>query len=247
MKKRLIINADDFGYSRGVNYGILDAHRLGCLTSTTLMTNMPAAEQAAALAKQTPTLGVGVHLVLTCGRPILSTHQTIQDVHGHFRELPFYQQAFTIDIEEVYAEWKAQIQSCFDLGLTPTHLDSHHHIHSFGRLFDVFIALAQEYRLPVRNVSPSSNQKIPSSLTTTDAFEYNIESALKNTFYFFTDSRTQSLEIMVHPAYADKYLFKNSSFVYPRLDELELLTSEPFANHLLSIKEMELSTFRDLY
>src|SRR5699024_3337774 len=68
--KRIIINADDFGYSRAVNWGIIDAHAEGLLTSTTLMTNMPAAEHAFKLGHAHENLGIGVHLTLTCGRPL---------------------------------------------------------------------------------------------------------------------------------------------------------------------------------
>ena len=68
MDKFLIINADDFGLCKGVNSGIAEAHTKGILTSTTLMTNMPAAEEAVKIAKGLLTLGVGIHLNLTEGR-----------------------------------------------------------------------------------------------------------------------------------------------------------------------------------
>src|SRR3989442_12181882 len=68
--KRLIVNADDFGRSAGVDRGILRAHREGIVTSTTFMANAPRADEAAALARATPTLDVGVHLVLTHDRPL---------------------------------------------------------------------------------------------------------------------------------------------------------------------------------
>ncbi len=70
---KVIFNSDDFGYSHGVNYGIMDAYQRGILTSTILMANMPGFEHAVKLRKEMPRLGVGVHLTLTCGKPLLKT------------------------------------------------------------------------------------------------------------------------------------------------------------------------------
>lgn len=240
--KKLIINADDFGYSRGVNHAIIDCHQEGILSSTTFMSNMPGAEHAAELAKENPGLGVGVHLVMTCDRPLLDTHRTIVDIQGNFRSLAFYKGAFTIDYEEVYAEWKAQIEAFLFFGLTPTHLDSHHHINSFGGFPDIFIQLAKEYNLPVRN-----NMDVPIGIKTTDSFSYLIETALKNDRSLqdlFKSSSTA--EVMCHPAYLDKKLMSTSSFTYPRIDEVEFLTHPAIKELIESHSEIELATFKDL-
>lgn len=247
--KKLIVNADDFGYSRGVNYGIIDSHQLGILTSTTFMANMPGADHAAALAKQFPNLGVGVHLVLTCGRPLLNTHKTIVDVEGNFRKLEFYKGAFTIDYDEVYAEWKAQIEKFKSYGLEPTHLDSHHHINSFGSMPEVFLTLAKEYRLPVRNnMGQTIHKEIKKSeIKATDSFSYLIETALKNdealdNLFKYHDS----VEVMAHPAYLDKELMTGSSFTYPRVDEVEFLTNRDIVNCIKARSDIKLCTFKEI-
>lgn len=103
---KLIINSDDFGYSNGVNYGIIDAYRNGILTSTTLMANMPGFNEAVKLKKEYPRLGVGVHLTLTCGKPLLKSHKTLVSENGEFNKLAFYKQDFAIDYEELYQELK---------------------------------------------------------------------------------------------------------------------------------------------
>jgi chitin disaccharide deacetylase len=240
--KKLIINADDFGYSRGVNHGIIDCHQQGVLTSTTFMSNMPGAEHAVRLAKENPELGVGVHLVLTCDRPMLDTHRTIVDVNGDFRSLSFYKGAFTVDYEEVYAEWKAQIEAFLSYGLTPTHLDSHHHVNSFGELPQVFLTLAKEYELPVRN-----NMDIPAEFKTTDSFSYLIETALKDEKALDTLFETSnSVEVMCHPAYLDKKLMATSSFTYPRVDEVEFLTHPEIVGLIKSRSDIELTTFKGI-
>ncbi|SFG41322.1 hypothetical protein SAMN05216353_1417 [Halobacillus alkaliphilus] len=240
--KKLIINADDFGYSRGVNYGIIDSYQKGILTSATFMTNMPGASQAAELAKQNPGLGVGVHLVLTCDRPLLDSHKTLVDVNGDFRKLNFYEGGFTIDYDEVYSEWKVQIERFLSYGLEPTHLDSHHHINSFGSIPEVFLKLAREYSLPVRN-----NMEIPNDVATTDSFSYLIETSLKdeqslNELF----EKNETVEVMSHPAYLDKKLMATSSFTYPRIDEVEFLTHPSTVQRIHDRSDIKLATFKEL-
>ena len=247
--KKLIINADDFGYSRGINFGIVDAHQFGILTSTTFMTNMPGADHAAELANQNPELGVGVHLVLTCGRPLVDTHKTIVDSNGNFRKVDFYKGAFTIDYEEVYQEWKAQIERFLSYGLQPTHLDSHHHTNSFGDIPNVFLTLAKEYDLPVRNnMDPKYFKKMKEEgVRTTDSFLYVLETSIK-------DDKTlsqifeghESVEVMTHPGYLDKEVLAGSSFSYPRVDELEHLTNKKIAELFKNRKDIQLSTFKEI-
>jgi len=245
--KKLIINADDFGYSRGINFGIIDAHQLGVLTSTTFMTNMPGADHAAELAKQNPKLGIGVHLVLTCGKPLLDTHKTIVDSQGNFRKVDFYKGAFTIDYDEVYQEWKAQIERFLSYGLEPTHLDSHHHTNSFGEIPNVFLKLAKEYNLPVRNnMSPEYLLKVKEKgIKTTDAFLYVLETSIKDDYSLdrLFDGH-ETVEVMTHPGYLDKEILTGSSFSYPRVDELELLMNPTIMELINNRKDIQLSTFK---
>ncbi|PAD39761.1 chitin disaccharide deacetylase [Terribacillus sp. 7520-G] len=240
--KKLIINADDFGYSRAVNYGILDCFKKGVLTSATLMVNMPGAEHAAEIALEQKELGVGIHLVLTCGKPLISTHKTIVDSDGSFRNQAFYQGSYTIDPEEVAAEWEVQIKRFLSFGLNPTHLDSHHHINTFKDIDQVFLWLAKKYNLPVRH-----NMDLPNGQISTEKFELSLEKALANEdslLSIFNDANT--LEVMSHPGYLDKAIYTGSSYSYPRLDEVELLTSARTVEWIKQSKEVELATFSDL-
>ncbi|RCK09697.1 ChbG/HpnK family deacetylase [Bacillus licheniformis] len=72
--------------------------------------------------------------------------------YRNFRKLLYYQGFFDIDLEEVYREWKAQIEKALSCGLNPTHIDSHHHIHTYGNLPEVFVEVAKEYDLPGVNL-----------------------------------------------------------------------------------------------
>lgn len=241
--KKLIINADDFGYCKGVNYGIVEACKEGILTSTTMMANMPGFDHAVRLHDLNPSLGIGVHLVLTAGRPVLDNMKTITDEEGNFRKLEYYKGSFIIDELEVYNEWKAQIEKIIEAGIIPTHLDSHHHANLFGDFNEIFLRLADEFNLPVRNNFNNSDKK----RRTTDAFVYTMETVIK----YIEDldklfESNDSVEIMCHPAFLDKFLLANTSYTYPRTEELELLTHPKTIELFKKHPEIHLTTFNNI-
>lgn len=241
--KEIIINADDFGYSRSVNYGIVDAHTEGLLTSTTLMTNMPAAEHAFKLGHAHKNLGIGVHLTLTCGRPLLDTHHTLVDPKGDFKKNSQYQGKFHIDQEELYNEWKAQIEKFLSSGLVPTHLDSHHHVNNLEPMLPVFKELAEDYQLPVRNNFEAAN----TDFITTEYFQYEPDILLAgNDEIIETFGDAETIEIMCHPAYIDKSLLNGSTYAMPRLEELDALTDAGIRQRISNDDRFRLITYREL-
>jgi predicted glycoside hydrolase/deacetylase ChbG (UPF0249 family) len=135
-ERRLIVNADDFGMSRGITDGIILAHRYGFLTSTSLMPNMPAAEYAVERAAKFPGLEIGIHLNICAGRPILPPDRipSLVGASGRFhppqvmiRRLWSGRAAG----REIQAEFRAQIHWMKARGVVPTHADSHHHMHLY--------------------------------------------------------------------------------------------------------------------
>jgi len=137
---RLIVNADDFGLTSGVNRAILELHQAGVLTSATLMARAPATEEAIAIARATPSLGVGCHIVLVDGDPLQSAAQipTLADPQTgrlHPTLGAFVQRLVRgkIRTREIEAEAGAQIQFLQSRGLTLTHIDTHKHTHMFPR------------------------------------------------------------------------------------------------------------------
>lgn len=145
--RRLIINADDFGLTAGVNRAIVEAHENGVVTSATLMANGQGFEQAIALARSRPRLSVGCHMVLVDGAPLLdqTAVRSLLDRgsnssgrHPHFREgiTQFGALALLgrLDESEIEAEATAQIRKLQAAGITVTHLDSHKHTHLFPRV-----------------------------------------------------------------------------------------------------------------
>lgn len=135
-EKRLIVNADDFGMSRGITDGIIHAHEHGFLSSTSLMPNMPAAEHAISSLAEVPALGVGVHLNICQGKPILPASEvtTLVDAGGNFNSSSVQARNLCLDRAdpcEIEAEFVAQIRWMKDRGVAPTHADSHQHMHMY--------------------------------------------------------------------------------------------------------------------
>ena len=152
--KLLIVNADDFGITEGATDAIIECHRAGSVTSTTLMTNMPAAAYAAQRAQENPTLGVGLHFNLTSGRPFgAALGSSMVDSHGALlnrRDLALRAISGRLRAGDVRAELQAQHAAMLALGLAPTHLDSHQHVHAIPGIFQVVAAFAAEHGLPMR-------------------------------------------------------------------------------------------------
>ncbi|MGB8226066.1 MAG: ChbG/HpnK family deacetylase [Sedimentisphaerales bacterium] len=151
MIRKLIINADDFGLCKGVNKAVIEAHTTGVLTSATIMANMPASDEAIALAKKTPTLGVGVHLNVIEGKPLSSDSiiEPLLDGSGEFK-YSAYKLAFKSFLNKkilkaIEVELAEQISSIIKKGIKPTHLDSHKHFHCFPPVYRIVCSLAADF------------------------------------------------------------------------------------------------------
>ncbi|MBN8201075.1 chitin disaccharide deacetylase [Bacillus sp. NTK034] len=220
---KLIVNADDFGYSPGVNYGILHSHLFGIVNSATMMMNMPGTEQALAMARQYPGLRTGVHLVLTCGKPLLSDLKTLTNKDGYFRSQADLD---GISAEELELEWSAQIDRFIGAGLPPSHLDSHHHVHTREEFLPVVQYLSKKYDLPFRvnGVQVIEGVKSYSHRCLFDFFGDGIQ---EDFFSRLADKAEdgETVEVMCHPAFADQLLMEGSSYNLMRIKELEILCS----------------------
>ncbi len=149
-RRLLIVNADDFGLSEGVNRAIFEAHRRGMLTSTTVMANMPAFQAAAQLSVENPTLAVGVHLNLSTGMPVLPPSQvpTLVNQEGRLLRLDRVLRGLTLgrlDAHQLEAEMSAQVETALDAGIVPSHLDSHHHVHTHPALQPIAVRIAVRF------------------------------------------------------------------------------------------------------
>lgn len=140
--RKLVVNADDFGFTRDVNEGIIEAHRWGILTAATLMANGAAFDHAVELARENPSLDVGCHLVLVDGRSLAGEGAplpaTVSALMG----------ATVLGRIRIYDELAAQVRRIAGAGLRPTHLDTHKHTHLFPPVLEAVARIAEEFRIP---------------------------------------------------------------------------------------------------
>jgi predicted glycoside hydrolase/deacetylase ChbG (UPF0249 family) len=228
--KRLIVNADDFGRTAGVNAGVLEAHRHGIVTSATVLVLEPAAaagirEAAAA----TPDLSLGMHFALTGGGPPASDPRAVPRLApgGVFRrnreELPEM-----LPVEEIEAELSAQITAFEGLaGRSPTHLDSHHHVALHPSVAPVFAAVAKTRSLPVRASSEGARAALRTAgVRTPDRFvdAFYAGGATASTLARILEELPEgTTELMCHPGRADAALRAGSTYVDEREREIEIL------------------------
>jgi hopanoid biosynthesis associated protein HpnK len=147
--RRLIINADDFGFTPGVNRAIAEAHRHGIVTSSTLMASGPAFPEAIRLAKDMPRLSVGCHIVLIDGEPALTADKLPSLTRAdEFRDglKAFAARALTgrMASDEICAEASAQIRKIQDAGIVVSHIDTHKHTHIFPAILRPLLRAAKE-------------------------------------------------------------------------------------------------------
>lgn len=254
--KHLIINADDFGYSKAVNLGIMESHINGVLTSTTLMANMPGVDHAVSLLKDMPNLCVGAHLTLTCGKPMLGEKVStlIKENEYFFKLKDVENKVVQMDTNEIYEEWKTQIRYLLKKGVNLSHIDSHHHVHTFKEHEEIIKVLSEEFNLPVRNC----NNVLKNKIRFLDLCNYNpirnmeekyenvriecfklIEEIIKKNIQY------ENTEAMCHPAFLDSYLLENSSFNIARIREVDILCDQ-LMRDLINKYEIKLCNYKNI-
>lgn len=221
---KVIINADDFGYSPGVSSGILYAHQFGLVTSTTVMVNTQFAKQGIEMAEGFPNLGMGLHFVLDIGRPVSSpAHSLIDHNTGDFLTGEALIQSATKN--DIKKELETQLNKLYEWGVNVTHIDSHHHMHThIPAAKEAVIEIARQYKLPIRSLDRSVTEK---DILTNNYFIKNFYgegNILPSSFLqILTNLKTGVTEIMTHPAFMDVWLKNGSSYSLPRMKELETL------------------------
>lgn len=248
---KVIFNADDFGLSKGVNLGILEAYQNGPVRSATIMANMPGFDHAVKIAKENPGLGVGVHLTLTSGKSAGGVYRTITGASGAFfplLEAEKKAKAGEMDMAEIESEYEAQIQKVLSAGIKPDHFDGHHHTQLLPGIITVYLKLAKKYGVKVRlydqSVLKGEYAGIQSSGAFSDEF-YKEKASVDGVRRICSACKADSIEIMCHPAYADQALYKASSYNVERTLELDVLTSRELAD-LIRERGLIPSSFKEI-
>jgi predicted glycoside hydrolase/deacetylase ChbG (UPF0249 family) len=156
MDARLMVNADDFGLTEGTNRAIVDAHCKGIVTSTSLLANGYAFEHAVSLAREHPSLGVGVHLTLTEGPPVV---ENVIDQLYPGGTLPLSNQPYVralvagrLPRSAIRREFEAQVEKIVATGIRPTHIDGHKHVHLLPGITAIAADVARQFSIPVMRV-----------------------------------------------------------------------------------------------
>ena len=250
--KRLIVNADDFGRTYGINAGVLESHLAGIVTSATVMVLEPAAEDGVSRAiEQAPRLGLGLHFAVTGGGLPASDPDRLPTllVGGRFARTP---ESLPREIapEEIRRELDAQILLFEKLaGRPPSHLDSHHHSALHPDIQPVFADVARERGLPVRASSAEALIAFRAAgVRTPDHFRdgfYGAGVTAENLRTTLTSLPDGTSELMCHPGHPDAELLAGSTYAHQRERELALLC-DPELPVLLAREAVERIDFRNL-
>lgn len=272
--RRLIINADDYGLSRGVNVGIIEAAERGVVTSASMIVNLHGFDDAVARGQSSPSLSLGLHLNLTTGKPLTEVRSLTRRRTGQFYPLPTLIARATfgrVDPSEVAQECTAQIDRMMEAGFVPTHLDSHRHVHAHPALWPSVVQAAAS-----RGVS---NVRVPSEPFWANARDWR--ATLKKTAMLMCTRRARregnangskhffgislqggsafaarmfalipnlpsgTSELMTHPGHADAALAEHDAYTWQREAELKVLCS-PGLRDLLARCDIELVSFGNL-
>jgi predicted glycoside hydrolase/deacetylase ChbG (UPF0249 family) len=250
--KRLIVNADDYGRTPGVNEGTLEAYVKGIVTSATVMVLEPAAEAGFRLARAAaPDLALGLHFAVTGGGPCASPPASVPRLApgGRFvrnlEDLPV-----RVPDDEVRRELEAQI-ALFEkmAGKPPTHIDSHHHSALHISIQPVFADVAAEHGLPVRASNGRTGVQLRAAgVRVPDHFIesfFGAGATVANLKLLLEHLREGVSELMCHPGYPDEALLSGSSYAKDREKEIAALC-DPSIREVLAASEIRLVTFRDL-
>jgi chitin disaccharide deacetylase len=219
IKKYLIINADDFGLSPSVNAGILEAYENGSISSATMMVNLPGFEDAVRIALLKRKLGVGLHFNLTYGSPVSAP----ENVPSLVNESGNFSSDFERWTEEdVHRELKKQWRKMRDGHIRPTHIDSHQHIQRFPVVYRPMVELAQRKKIAMRKMGwepkilDITHPKSADRFILDVYFDGDGMKRLKNHLKLLHSGIT---ELMCHPGYVDKYVYRISEWTEVREKE----------------------------
>ena len=260
--RRLIINADDFGISRGVNTGIIEAAVAGVVTSASMIVNLPAFADALDRAQLCPFLSLGLHLNLTAGRPLTPARSLIDGSTGEFysmRQLMTRASLGRLNTWDIISECVAQIDRMIDAGVPPTHLDSHRHIHAHPAIswavaraassrgiahvrvpIEPLRMNAGDWRSTIKKTGLLASTRMSRQSAAPDRRIHFVGISLQGGKYFaerlfalIPQLPAGTTELMTHPGYADAALAKQDGYTLYRQTELGVLCSREFREHLV--------------
>ena len=273
--KRLIVSADDFGLTEGINNGIIESFNKGIVTSASLMVNMPSFEGSVNLAQSNPDLAIGIHLNLVKGRPLqpISSVPSLVNKVGVFYTLPEFIRRLLfgkIILQEVERELRCQVEKTLAANLMVTHLDSHRHFHIYPSILKIIIKLANKYginkiRCP-RSVSnsPRSLKELTLTCLSWKSLSVFNKNNIKHNQSFFDLVRIETAkdpfsalarfckglrqgvtELDCHPGFITEELDGIEATIHNREKQIEILTNPDIAE-LFQKYDIKLISYDDI-
>jgi len=195
--KKLIVNADDFGYREGINKGIIYAHQKGVVSSASLFVEREGSQEAVILAKENPSLALGIHLDLD---------RFFEIDHAKGIVVSWLNNSM-VSTETLKSEIRRQMDKFFSFGFTPDHIDSHHHSHLVPDVFETVCQIAKEYKVSVvRLFKKFYSQENNFEQTTKIAKSYDIvfpDHFIEGWYWGNIDEDYGVAELMTHPGYGE--------------------------------------------
>lgn len=225
---KIIINADDFGFSKSINEGIITAYKEGLITSTSIMINMPYREDAISKWKENKELGLGLHINLSQGSPISTNVKSLVDGNNTFyNHRKIEKEEVNISYEDAYQEIKAQIEKLLSYNVEIDHLDTHHFLHKNTNIKKAILVIAKEYQLPIRTMDDDFRKEaISLNIKTPDAFSFDFskENATWESIPKFIENHQEcnTIEILTHCGYVDEDTKKRTSYISREEELIEL-------------------------
>lgn len=223
--KYLIVNADDFGITRRVSEGIIEASEYGVVSSVTMFATTGLFDHCVSLLKGNRKVGVGVHLTLSHGSPVSDNAPSLTKSRGvFFKEAELQHNLDSIEQEDIIREFNAQIEKIKSAGIDVTHLDTHSDIHRYPKVCAIVRELARAHGLAVRKtIAPDggvrTTTEFSSGFHNQNATDLNFKMLLRKY------ANVESLEIRCHPGYCDPELINKSAYSKKREIELKILTT----------------------
>lgn len=272
--RQLVINADDFGFSRGVNLGIIEAAEAGAVTSASMMVNLEPFADAAEGAHALSALSLGLHLNFTIGQSLTAAPSLTRGSTRQFYPLTILIARASIglvDRSDVARECEAQIDRMIEAGFAPTHLDSHRHIHVHPAFWSTVVQAAasrgvsyvrvpteplwanpQDWNATLKKagllICSRLSPRGPGGKSPNHFFGISLQGGdtfRARLFALIPKLPAGTSELMTHPGHADRELAERDEYTWQREEELRVLCSPEFGEILRS-NGVELANFREL-
>jgi hypothetical protein len=236
--KNLIINADDFGLTNDISDAIIYVFKMGNLSSTTLMTNMPSSSYAIKLAKENPKLGVGLHFNISEGKSSIGV-SSLTNSKGFFLEkMPLILKIFfnKVNNDDIRDELYNQYNYLIKAGISPTHIDSHQHIHMNPKVFKIVADFAKEKDIKIRITFPDIVKRIKG--------KFNYKKIIKQLILKYAAEKNKKYADLISLKYNKSFnsIFDFHPFQLPKVEDYKkLIESSKSDSHELMVHPYKIS------